>query len=61
MKSMRIQPIPWPRVAQVLIGLFFIGSAFYKLQNYFIVGDLYLENHFQFWIDSGYPPAWYVP
>lgn len=51
----------WVRTAQIFVGLFFIGSGFFKLFNYFIIGDQSLAGHFQFWIDNGWPPDWYLP
>jgi hypothetical protein len=50
----------WVRISQIFVGLFFLGAAFYKLQNYFLVGDQSLTAHFEFWIRNGWPPQWYV-
>lgn len=50
----------WIHSARIFIGLFFFGLGLYKLYNYFLIGDLSLKDHFQFWLDSGYPPAWYA-
>jgi hypothetical protein len=56
-----IKKIDWAYVAQAFAGLFFIGLGIYKIENYFLIGDLKIADHFQFWIDNGYPPSWWVP
>ncbi|MBI3335945.1 hypothetical protein HYZ98_00040 [Candidatus Peregrinibacteria bacterium] len=59
-QSLAIPEDIWIRSARIFIGLFFVGLGLYKLYNYFLIGDLSLKDHFQFWLDSGYPPAWYA-
>lgn len=50
----------WVRLAQIFVGLFFVGAGLFKLFNYFIIGDQSLIGHFQFWLDNGWPPLWYA-
>jgi len=50
----------WVHVAAFLAGLFFMGAATFKIYNYFILGDQSLAGHFQYWLDSGWPPEWYA-
>lgn len=51
----------WVQLAQVFIGLFFMGAGAWKFYNYFLTGDQLFYNHMAFWLDKGWPPDWYEP
>lgn len=49
----------WTDCARILLALFFINAALYKLSNYLLVGDQILADRLQDWIDYGWPVSWY--
>jgi hypothetical protein len=48
----------WVLVAQILIGLFFLAAACYKIGIY-IEGERTLAADFAYWAGNGWPPGWY--
>lgn len=49
----------WFSLAQVFVGLFFVGAAMYKANSFFIEHDRTLLGHVEYWISLGLPPKWY--
>lgn len=50
----------WVYVAQIFVGLFFLGAAMLKFNSYFITLKGDLGTHLQHWINSGLTPGWYA-
>ncbi len=48
----------WCRMAEILMGAFFLGAALYKLRNFFLVADSHLIDHFQYWKNEGWVASW---
>jgi hypothetical protein len=49
----------WVYVAQLLVGLFFIGAACFKILSFFWAADQHLSDHFAYWVRMNLPPLWY--
>ena len=46
----------WPRVAQIFVGLFFVGIGYYKLKfSFFGMHAVALDQVFQSWMHEGWP------
>lgn len=56
----KFAPDTWREVAQVLIGMFFVAAAIYKLMNYFVVGDQSIVTHIDFWEENRWGVPWVV-
>lgn len=60
MRTKKPFPISWPRVAQSLVGLFFIAAAYQKLsQSFFGNSGAPLKGDIEWWLSQGWPAPGY--
>lgn len=52
----------WVRLGQLLIGAFFLASAYWKLSDgFFFAKTAPLTHDWQYWLDAGFTVRWYRP